>query len=85
MLSKLEADYQETIRCLQSEKTSLEEQVRLLEQSQGYLKNQLAKAISDTERQVNCFFVDTGFSTTKCQMYFVNFSPVKRNKNNEIK
>ena len=51
MLSKLEADYQETIQCLQNEKTSLEEQVRMLEQSQGYLKNQLAKAISDTERQ----------------------------------
>ena len=51
MLSKLEADYKETITCLQNEKTSLEEQVRLLEQSQGYLKNQLAKAISDTERQ----------------------------------
>ena len=50
MLSKLEADYQETIQCLQNEKTSLEEQVRMLEQSQGYLKNQLAKAISDTER-----------------------------------
>ena len=50
MLSKLEADYQETIQCLQNEKTSLDEQVRMLEQSQGYLKNQLAKAISDTER-----------------------------------
>ena len=38
-------------RCLQSEKTSLEEQVRLLEQSQGYLKNQLAKVLDDTERR----------------------------------
>ena len=51
MLSKLEADYKETITCLQNEKISLEEQVRLLEQSQGHLKNQLAKAINDTERQ----------------------------------
>ena len=36
---------------MQCEKSSLEEQVRLLEQSQGYLKNQLAKVIDDTERK----------------------------------
>merc|ERR1712223_2266120 len=51
LLSKMEADYQTTIKCLQCEKSSLEEQVRLLEQSQGYLKNQLAKVIDDTERK----------------------------------
>ena len=51
LLSKMEADYQETIKNLQHEKSVLEEQVRLLEQSQGYLKNQLAKVLDDTERK----------------------------------
>ena len=36
---------------MQVEKAQLEEQVRVLEQSQGYLKNQLAKVINDTERK----------------------------------
>merc|ERR1712129_359286 len=51
LLSKMETEYQTKIKCLQCEKSSLEEQVRLLEQSQGYLKNQLAKVIDDTERK----------------------------------
>ena len=38
-------------RSLQDEKSSLEEQVRLLEQSQGYLKNQVAKLVNDTEKR----------------------------------
>ena len=36
---------------MQEEKSSLEEQVRLLEQSQGYLKNQVAKLVNDTEKR----------------------------------
>lgn len=51
LLSKMESEHQETIKCLEDEKRSLGEQVRLLEQSQGYLKNQLAKLTDDTEHK----------------------------------
>lgn len=51
LLSKMETEHQETIKCLQDEKRILEEQVRLLEQSQGYLKNQLAKLTDDTQHK----------------------------------
>ena len=36
---------------MQEEKSQLEDQVRLLEQSQGYLKNQVAKLVNDTEKR----------------------------------
>lgn len=51
LLSKMEVEYETKIKTLQYEKSQLEETVRLLEQSQGYLKNQLAKMLDDTDHK----------------------------------